>query len=264
MKRIFLCMGLILLCFFTLGVGEREESSDACGNVCAEYTLDPDSGIIAVSLLYSGDEISALGVVCNYDLAFMDYTGYERGVDAYDVELSSTLENNGRVRVLAYSPDQAFSGEIVRLYFKMRENAINGSTINLAPLTSIPCAKIEGGEIIPVSVSFSSLRIHSYMNFPLDFCGITPAGELLFLTDVGEVLCRVSVVDLDGGVYGYDVLCRSRKIRFPDNEALFICLKLNGRLSPHTAVIIDAYAINNEKLCYQRSVLLFYYGELLE
>ena len=258
---------MILIYIYTVGAYAAPIETHVENTVSGTYFYDAETGIVSVSVIYSGEDVSAIGVLCEYDVSFMDYTGYERGRGFDGFNIAATLDNSGRVRILAYSPSDASSGEMIRLYFKIKDTSKSvGYKLKLAPLTNNTCAKIENGAIVPVSVSFSPVHIQTYGDFPMEFCGINPSGELLLLTDKSVKACiyDITVVDLHGVVTSRRGLCFTKEVRTPHGDGAIIPIKLLTVLSPHTAIIIDAYAVYKGKTCYQRSVLLFYDGELLE
>ncbi len=260
-------MAIVLAYIFSIGAGASASCAATENVVFPEYEYDADTNLLEVSLHYRGEEISAIGVSLEYDPEIMDYTSYSRGDGFLEFTLTASLDNSGRVRVLTYSPTDHGTGEIIRLCFKIKDiSHADGFVIFPKPLTNNPCAKIENGKIQPVEVDFVSVKLQPLESLPnFNFCGITPSGELLLLTDkeIKDCIFDITVVDMSGKIYRTQSYERCKRIKFKGRDISLFAISTGEIFSPYTVVIIDAYAEYNNKICYLRSVYLFRNGAFL-
>lgn len=262
-----LCVALIFAS--TLGVRASGIERGDKVTVSAAYFYDAEHGLLTLSVNCDGAPVSAIGVAVVYDAEVLTYTGYGRGRDLISFELAASLDNSGTVRVLAYSPREQDTGEIIRLYFKVEdESSLDGLRVELLPLTSKPAAVVSAGEVTEMQATFLPTSISLLGKLAsMDFCGITPSGEVLLLTDgqIEDCLFDVTVVKLSGEIRRFDTIAFSRRVGEHNGKSALFSLDVGKIDEGYVAVIVDAYSrCGDGGIGTFHAVYLFCDGEFLE
>lgn len=245
----------LVFCLPVLANGDGELNNYAY--VLPRY--DEESGIIVASVVFFGDAVSALGVTLEYNSDMLDYTGYARGDGFLALEVLATLENSGRVNILTYGADARGCGEVIKLFFKLKDRERSQEIkFNLLPLTAKPAGVIDGSAVreVPVCFLFGKINIYSEHE-KIAFCDLTEYGELVLsvATDREYTIC-LSVIELSGKIRQKTVTASACGGKF----SLDICEIKDG----YTSVIIEPYYFeNDEKIYVEREILLFYRGKYI-
>ena len=267
MKKLCLVLAIVLSLVFSVISSAKEIGAVTENAVFPEYSYDADTSLLEISLNYRGEGISAIGITLCYDTDALDYTSYSRGDGFSGFTLRATLENCGRVNILSYSPTEHGEGELIRLCFKVKDISLaDGMLISPEPLTDIPCAKIENGEVRPIALEFLCARFCSFDPLSdLELCGISRDGELLLVSDSGieDCIIDMTVVDLSGKVSRSESYQKCKKIRFEGRDVSYLTVSVGDITSPYTAVIINAHAKYNGEIRYARRVYLFREGNFI-
>ena len=227
------------------------------------YEYDVSKGLVILTLNYSGEGVSAIGATLEYDSEILDYTSYERTVDFENFQVRATLENCGKINILAYGSENSDLGEIIRICFKAKGN-FDRLEFSLLPLTSIPAAGLSGGEIVPVNVKFVGLNFENIkIKHSMKFCERTDDGKLVLGVDGALESCYfdATVVELSGNIRRFEAMLLSDATE----EFSRFFLGVGDLGSGYTAVIINPYYFENEqKIFMEQGIFLFCNGKYID
>ncbi len=271
MKILSLCLAIILVILAPpLKIAARADVTESAelGAAYLTYSFDAEHSLLNIFLTYSGEGVSAIGAVLEYDEQIMDYTSYERGGGFDGFNITATLDNSGEIKILAYSGELISSGEIIRLSFKIEDGvSADGCKIGLSPLSSSPAAVIRDGVILPIEVSFSGVEISAPERLPkMTFGGRTLAGRLLVLTDSsisGVCLFEVTVIELSGNIRKMQLACKSKTFFAPQGKISCFALNVGKLGAGYTSVIVDAYYKRGDDMLAGREIYLFRDGKYM-
>lgn len=252
-----LVIALMLGSPFLASASEESEKNIAY----LSYDYDAQRGLLTVCLNYCGEGISALGAVLQYDSELLDYTSYTYTENFKNFDVCATLDNCGEIRILAYSGERVGVGEIIRLYFKIKENiSAHEVYFSLSCLSKISAATLKDGEVNPLEIGFAGVlcKIEEIVP-PMLYGGKDPSGGILLVpaTEIlEECIFDITVVELSGKI-------RRKALSVMPNESGF-SLDVRELGKAYTAVIVEPFYIENEKrVSVERGIYLFYGGEYI-
>lgn len=225
------------------------------------YRHDTERQLLFVSLNYFGEAISAIGTIVEYDTSLLDYTGYTNGRDLSGFDISATLENSGRIKILAHSGERYGAGEVIVLCFKIKDTrSADECAIGLFPLSSKPVAVIESNTVRAVDTSFMGVSCEiSDVRGGMSYGGRGESGEVVLSCEPDipkECIFDITVVELSGKMRRKSLLAVSSG----DGFALDV-----GELGRgYTSLIVEPYYYENgRKTVIERGIYLFYEGEYI-
>lgn len=226
--------------------------------VC-EY--DAQRELVICSVVYFGEEVSAIGFTVEYDADLLWFTGYSRGSGFLGFTTLATLEDNGRINALSHSGEGLGSGEVIKLCFKVKDTE-RAEKIHFAllPLTEKPAAVIENGVVRAVDVCFVGAKCDIFSPMPrLECFGADASGGIILSADheiFGGCHFDITVVELSGNI-------RRTCVDADLLDGKFF-IETGGMSGGYTSVIVEPhYFENGKKIFIERGIYLFYNGEYI-
>ena len=262
MKILSLFLAICLIVYGSLIHTFAAESTEE--NVAfLTYEYDASKCLVILTLSYSGEGILAIGATVEYDSEILDYTSYEVARDLGKFQVIATLENCGKINILACGSENFNSGDIIRICFKVKGD-FDRLEFALVPLTSISAAGLSGERIVPINVNFVGLNFENIkIKRSMKFCERTDDGGLAFGVDGVLESCYfdVTVVELSGNIRRFESMLLSDAAE----EFSRFFLDVGDLGSGYAAVIINPYYFENEqKIFIEQGIFLFFNGKYID
>ena len=257
MKLLSICLALILAISFCVTANASGVEYAMPNMVYPVYKYDSESGVLHVSIKYTGERLCAIGLTVVYDVSKLEYTGYSGGSGLSGFDISATLLHNGRINILAFGGD-ATDGEMISLDFTLCGEHVGEISLELFPLTSISAVTPVDGELRASDVRFLSprYRITQLKGVGL-YCETDGSGVVKFTGD-GEcdmMQFDIATVDVSSGEISF------AQKGFDGGGTFCLDTPSDG----YFAVIIEPYYIeNNEKIYAERQIFLLLGGEIID
>ncbi len=265
MKILCFCLAAAFAFSMCTLVSADEPVYECQGGAYLLYEYDSARSLLVVSVRYEGEKISAIGLRVAYDTDKMQYTSFDIGSGFSGFDVSATLENDGCVRLLAFSPSLCDTGEIIRLCFKVdASEGVEGLSVKLLPLTEKPCAVIENGSVKPINISLlGTRRIPIENTLRLEACNVD-CGNLLVISSAKQpCFFDITIVGLCGEIRRVEAFCRKNPLVNASCGQSLYSLALGEIPDGYAAIIIDVYGKDNGNMLAGRGIFLLRDGKLI-